>query len=141
MKRKASATWTGGLKTGKGTLASDSGVLTSTPYSFVTRFGDERGTNPEELIAAAHAGCFAMATSAELERAGFAPGSVDAACTITMEPVEGRPTITRSHLSATVRVPGGDADKVRAIVEGAKAGCVVSRALNVEISLEATIEV
>ncbi len=141
MKRTASARWTGGLKDGKGSLDATSGVLKATPYSFHTRFEEQPGTNPEELIAAAHAGCFAMASSAEIEKLGVKAASVDVTCTITMEPVDGKPTLTSSHLVAKVKVPGGDRAKLQAAVEGAKAGCPISRVLNLKVSLDATYEV
>jgi osmotically inducible protein OsmC len=141
MKRTATARWSGGLKDGKGTLGSTSGVLKDTPYSYHTRFEEAPGTNPEELIAAAHAGCFAMASSAEIEKLGKPPASAEVTCTVTLEPVDGKPTVTSSHLVAKYRVPGADAAQVRAAVEGAKAGCPISRLLNAKITLDASIEV
>ena len=141
MKRTATARWTGGLRDGSGTLGSASGVLKQTPYSFHTRFEEQPGTNPEELIAAAHAGCFAMASSGELGNAGINPESIDVTCTITMEPVDGKPTLRSSALAAKVRAPGADAAKVRAALDAAKAGCPISRVLNLSVSLDATIEV
>src|SRR2546428_13746039 len=98
MQRKASAVWKGGLKDGKGTISAPSGVLSNTPYSFGTRFESAPGTNPEELIAAAHAGCFSMALSAELGKAGITPASIQTTATVTFEPGDGKPTGTTSHL-------------------------------------------
>src|SRR5216117_3881643 len=138
MKRKASAVWRGGLKDGKGTISSESGVLKETPYSFSTRFENGIGTNPEELIAAAHAGCFSMAFSGELGKAGMTPESIDTTAEVTMEPVERKPTVTRSHLRTRVRIPGADQAKFDAAAAAAKAGCPISRLLNTNITLEAT---
>src|SRR6266487_5171473 len=108
MKRKASAVWRGGLKDGKGTISSESGVLKETQYSFSTRFENGLGTNPEELIAAAHAGCFSMAFSAELGKAGITPESIHTTATITMERLEAGWTITAIHLDVNALIPGGD---------------------------------
>lgn len=141
MDRKASATWRGGLKDGKGILTAPSGVLNNTPYSFHTRFENEPGTNPEELIAAAHAGCFSMALSAELGKAGITPERIDTTATVTMEPIDGKPTIHKIHLVCRAKVPGADAKKFQEIAEGAKAGCPVSRVLQgAKITLEAKLE-
>ena len=120
MKRKASAVWRGDLKSGKGDLTSDSGVLKDTQYSFSTRFQNGVGTNPEELIAAAHAGCFAMAFSAELGKAGLVPEAIHATATVTLELLPGGPTVTESHLEVTARVPGADKDKVMGVANAAK---------------------
>ncbi|MGO8765163.1 MAG: OsmC family protein [Limisphaerales bacterium] len=141
MKRKASAVWRGDLKSGKGSISSDSGVLKDTQYSFSTRFENGIGTNPEELIAAAHAGCFAMAFSAELGKAGITPESIAATATVTLEMLPGGPTVTESHLDVTARVPGGDRDKVLGIANAAKAGCPISRVLNAKVTMEAKVEV
>jgi len=139
MKRKASAVWNGGLKNGKGTMSSDSGVLANTQYSFSTRFEDGIGTNPEELIAAAHAGCFSMALSAELEKAGLAPESVNTNSTLSFEKTDAGFTITTIHLDVVAKVPGADAETFAKIAEGAKGGCPVSRALNAEITMDAKL--
>jgi lipoyl-dependent peroxiredoxin len=140
MDRKASATWRGGLKDGKGILTAPSGVLNNTPYSFRTRFENEPGTNPEELIAAAHAGCFSMALSAQLGAAGLTPERIDTIAVLTMEPVDGKPTITKIHLVCRANVPGADAAKFNQVADEAKAGCPVSRVLNAKITMEAKLE-
>lgn len=140
MKRKASAVWRGDLKSGQGSISSDSGVLKDTQYSFGTRFENGPGTNPEELIAAAHAGCFAMAFSAELGKAGLTPESISAAATVTLEMLPSGPTVTESHLDVTAKVPGADASKVLEIANAAKTGCPISRLLNAKITMEAKVE-
>ena len=139
MKRKASAVWNGGLKGGKGTMSSDSGVLADTQYSFSTRFEDGIGTNPEELIAAAHAGCFSMALSAELEKAELTAESVSTNSTLTFEKTDAGFTITKIHLDVVAKVPNADADTFAKIAEGAKGGCPVSRVLNAEITMDAKL--
>jgi len=140
MERKASAAWRGSLKEGKGTLTAPSGVLNNTAYSFRTRFENEPGTNPEELIAAAHAGCFSMALSAQLGNAGMTADVIDTTAAVTMEPVDGKPTITKVHLVCRARIPGGDAAKFLEAANNAKAGCPVSRVLNASITLDAKLE-
>lgn len=140
MVRKASAVWNGSLKEGNGKMSSDSGVFSNTPYSFGTRFGEEKGTNPEELIAAAHAGCFSMAFSAELGKAGIVPESVSTTAEVTLEMLEGGPTVTKSHLVTTVVAPGADKAAIEKAGSDAKAGCPISRLLNTEISLDLTIQ-
>ena len=140
MKRKASAEWTGSLKEGRGTMSADSGVLKDTQYSFSTRFEDGIGTNPEELIAAAHAGCYSMALSAELGKAGFDPQSVRTSATVTLEMLDGGPTITNVHLVAVANVPGADDEAFQEVANGAKEGCPISRVLDTEITLDATLE-
>ncbi len=140
MKRTASAVWSGDLKQGKGAVSTQSGVLKDTQYSFATRFENGIGTNPEELIAAAHAGCFAMATSAALGRAGFTPEKLATDATLTLEQVSGNWTITMVDLQMTARVPGIDAKKFAEIAADAKANCPVSRLLNAKISLDAKLE-
>lgn len=139
MVRTASAVWNGSLKEGKGMISSESGVLSGVTYAFGTRFEDEKGTNPEELIAAAHAGCFSMAFSAELGKAGITPESVSTHAKVTLEMLDKGPTVTKSHLVTTVNA--GDADKaaVEKAANDAKAGCPISRLLNAEISLDLTI--
>jgi osmotically inducible protein OsmC len=135
MKRTASAVWQGDLKKGQGVLSTQSGVLNKTQYSFATRFENGIGTNPEELIAAAHAGCFTMALSAFLGNAGFTPGELSTGATLTLEQVEGNWTITAIHLDLSGRVPGIDAAKFDEIADQAKAGCPVSRVLKADITL------
>jgi osmotically inducible protein OsmC len=140
MERKASATWRGDLRGGKGTLSSASGVLSNTPYSFQTRFEGEPGTNPEELIAAAHAGCFSMALSAQLGGAGMTPERIDTSATVTLEKQDAGFAITKVHLVVHARVPGADAAKFQKAAEDAKAGCPVSKLLNAKITMEAKLE-
>ena len=141
MKRKASALWQGDLKSGKGKISTDSGVLKDTQYSFSTRFENGTGTNPEELIAAAHAGCFAMALSSELGKAGLKPESIAATATVTLEMLPTGPTVTESHLEVTVKVPGADKNKVIEVANAAKLGCPISRLLNAKVTMDATAEV
>jgi osmotically inducible protein OsmC len=140
MIRKASATWRGTGKDGNGTLTSDSGVLSSTPYSFRTRFQDEKGTNPEELIAAAHAGCFTMALAFQLQNAGFDPTELrtEAAVSLTQEGQGFR--ITRSALTLKAQVPGVERDKFEELARNAEKNCPVSKVLNAEITLEWELE-
>src|SRR5450756_1852464 len=126
MKRKAAAVWHGGLKAGKGSISTESGVLKETQYSFSTRFENGIGTNPEELIGAAHAGCFSMAFSAELGKAGITPESIHTTATITLDKTDAGFTVTESHLDMTAKIPGADKEKVLAIANAAKAGCPIS---------------
>ena len=138
--RKASAHWEGDLKSGKGTLSTpQSGLLDNTRYGFNSRFGDEKGTNPEELIAAAHAGCFTMALSAKLTEAGHPPESLDGSAEVDLS-LEGGPSLSAIRLKMKAKVPGIDAAKFEGIAQAAKAGCVISRALAVPVTLEATLE-
>jgi osmotically inducible protein OsmC len=139
MKRKASAVWRGGLKDGKGTISSESGVLKDTQYSFGTRFENGPGTNPEELIAAAHAGCFSMAFSAELGKAGITPDSIQTTATVTLDKKDAGFAVTESHLEVKAKVPGDQA-KVRAVADSAKAGCPISRLLNASITMNLQLE-
>jgi lipoyl-dependent peroxiredoxin len=139
MKRTASAIWKGDLKQGKGTLSAPGGVLNNTAYSFTSRFENGPGTNPEELIAAAHAGCFTMALSAFLGRAGIAPQELSTNASLTMEQVDGNWTIKAIHLDLMGRVPGIDAAKFQQIAEDAKANCPVSRVLKADITLSAKL--
>jgi lipoyl-dependent peroxiredoxin len=141
MKRKASAIWQGGLKDGKGTISTESGVLSNISYSFAKRFENEKGTNPEELIAAAHASCFAMATSGQLGAAGITAQSISANAVVTLEKLESGFAVTASHLEVTIKAPGADRAKIQTAAENAKAGCPISKLLNAKISLEAKIEV
>lgn len=139
MKRKASAVWQGGLKDGKGMISTDSGVLSKTQYSFSTRFENGIGTNPEELIAAAHAGCFAMALSAELGKASITPESIDVTATITMDKTDAGFTVTASHLQVAAKIPGADPKAFNAAADAAKAGCPISRLLKAAITMEAKL--
>src|SRR5450756_885691 len=141
MKRKASAVWHGGLKDGKGSISTESGVLKETQYSFSTRFENGIGTNPEELIGAAHAGCFSMAFSAELGKACITPQSIHTTATITLDKTDAGFTVTESHLDMTAKIPGADKEKVLAIANAAKAGCPISRVLNAKVTLDAKFEV
>jgi lipoyl-dependent peroxiredoxin len=140
MKRKASAVWRGGLKDGKGTISSESGVLKETQYSFSTRFENGIGTNPEELIAAAHAGCFSMACSAELGKAGITPESIHTTATVTMDKTDAGWTITESHLDVAAKIPGVDPAKFTAAANAAKAGCPISRLLRANVTMDAKLE-
>ena len=141
MKRKASAVWHGGLKDGQGSISTESGVLKETQYSFGTRFENGIGTNPEELIAAAHAGCFSMAFSAELGRAGLTPAAIHTTATVTLDKTDAGFTVTESHLDLTAKIPGADEAKVREIAAAAKAGCPISRLFNAKVTLDAKFEV
>lgn len=140
MKRKAAARWSGGLKDGKGSLTTDSKVLSATQYSFSTRFEDGVGTNPEELIAAAHAGCFSMALSGQLGNAGMTAESIDTTATVTLEKTDAGFTITAVHLDLVARIPGANAEAFQAAAKRAKEGCPVSRVLNAAITLDARLE-
>lgn len=139
MKRKGSAEWKGGLKNGRGTVSTESGVLEAVPYSFGTRFEDKKGSNPEELIAAAHAGCFSMALSAELEKSGYKPESLKTGATVHLEKGEAGFSITKFHLDLEAQIPDIDSDAFRKVAEAAKRGCPVSRLLNAEITLDAVL--
>lgn len=140
MKRKASAIWRGGLKDGKGTISTESNVLKDTQYSFSTRFENGVGTNPEELIAAAHAGCFSMAFSAELGKEGITPESISTTATVTLEKTDAGFTVTESHLDVTAKIPGVDKAKATEIANAAKAGCPISRLLTAKITMDAKIQ-
>jgi osmotically inducible protein OsmC len=131
--------WKGGLKDGKGTVSSTSGVLSNTPYSFATRFEGTPGTNPEELIAAAHAACFSMALSAQLGGANLTPESISTAATLTMEKLEAGWTITAVHLDVVARVPGATTESFATAAQNAKAGCPVSKVLNAKITMDAKL--
>ena len=139
MKRSASAVWKGGLKDGRGTVSAGSGVLSNVPYNFSMRFENEKGTNPEELIAAAHAACFSMALSLFLGNAGMTAESINTTATVTLEKVGDAFTVTASHLDTTVRIPNADKAKFQEAAEGAKAGCPISRLLNTKITLDAKL--
>jgi osmotically inducible protein OsmC len=140
MKRNASAVWNGGLKGGKGAISTDSGVLSNTQYSFATRFESGIGTNPEELIAAAHAGCFSMQLSALLENAGHTAASINTKASLTMEKTDAGFTITAIHLDVKAKVPCASQQQFDEATKTAKAGCPVSRVLRAEITMTATLE-
>jgi lipoyl-dependent peroxiredoxin len=139
MKRSASAVWKGGLRDGKGTVSTESGVLANTPYNFRMRFEDEKGTNPEELVAAAHAACFSMALSLGLGHAGMKVDSIETKATVSLDQVDGFWTVTSSHLQTTVTIPQADRAAFNEIVEGAKANCPISKLLNAKITLDAKL--
>ena len=139
MVRKASAVWKGSLKEGKGTISSESGVLSNTPYSFSTRFENAKGTNPEELIAAAHAGCFTMALSAQLGNAGITPESLETTASLTLDKLDAGWTVTKIHLDVSARIPGADKAAFDKAAEAAKAGCPISRLLKAEITMTARL--
>jgi osmotically inducible protein OsmC len=139
IKRTGSATWRGGLKDGKGTLTTESGVLTNSPYSFSSRFEGQRATNPEELIAAAHAGCFTMALSLILGEAKLTADQMDTLAEVTIEQVDGGFAITSSRLTLKAKIPGVDQAKFEELAAKAKAGCPVSKLLKAEITLDAKL--
>ena len=139
MVRKASAVWKGSLKEGKGTISTDSKVLNNAQYSFSTRFENGIGTNPEELIAAAHAGCFTMALSGQLGAAGITPESLETTAAVTLEKLEGGFTITKVHLDVTAKIPGADPAAFEKAAANAKAGCPISRLLKAEITMTANL--
>ena len=140
MKRNASAEWQGGLKDGKGIISTDSGVLSQTQYSFSTRFEESIGTNPEELIAAAHAGCFSMALSGQLGQAGLTAESIRTTAAVRLEKTDQGFAITSVHLDVTARVPGADQTAFETAANNAKTGCPVSKLLNAEITMRARLE-
>jgi lipoyl-dependent peroxiredoxin len=140
MQRKASAVWKGGLKDGKGTVSATSGVLSNTPYSFTTRFENAPGTNPEELIAAAHAACFSMALSAQLGSANLTPDSINTSATLTMEKQDSGWAITAVHLDVVARVPNADAAAFQKAADNAKSGCPVSKVLKANITMDAKLQ-
>ena len=139
MKRSANAVWKGGIQDGSGTVSVESGLFTNTPYNFKKRFENEKGTNPEELIAAAHAACFSMALSRFLADNGMKADSIETKATISLEQVDGRFSITSSHLDTTVKIPNADKAAFEKAAEGAKAGCPVSRLLNAKITMDAKL--
>ncbi len=140
MKRKASAVWKGGIKDGKGTISTDSGVLSETQYSFSTRFEEGKGTNPEELIAAAHAGCFSMALSGQLGEAGLTAESIDTKAFVTLEKTSDGFAITAVHLDVMAKIPGANQQAFETAANNAKAGCPVSKLLNAKITMDAKLE-
>jgi osmotically inducible protein OsmC len=137
--RTANAHWQGTGKEGKGTLTTQSGILSTTPYGFNTRFGDTRGTNPEELLGASHAGCFSMALAFALTAAGFPPESIATTARVTLEPDGPGFKISRSALTLEAKVPGIDQAQFEKIAQGAKAGCPISKVLNADITLDWTL--
>src|SRR5256714_13599471 len=139
MERKASAVWKGGLKDGKGEFSAPSGVFSHVPYSFKTRFENAHGTNPEELIAAAHAACFSMALSGQLGAANLTAESIATSATLTLEKLEAGWTITAVHLDVTAKVPGASAEAFTTATANAKAGCPVSKVLNAKITMDAKL--
>jgi osmotically inducible protein OsmC len=140
MKRKASAEWQGDLKGGKGRISTDSSVLAGTPYSFTTRFENEKGTNPEELIAAAHAGCFSMALSAELGKANLTPQSIRTTATVSLDKLDTGWTVTESHLEVTAKIPGASQDAFMTAARAAETGCPISKLLKAKITMDAKLE-
>lgn len=140
MDRTAHAHWTGDLKSGKGTLSSTSGVLSEAPYSFRDRFEDGKNTNPEELLAAAHAGCFSMALSMVLQMAGLKADSIDTKCTVTLDKEGDGFEIKKSHLDLVARIPGADAAAFERAANTAKENCPVSKLFDTEITLTAKLE-
>jgi lipoyl-dependent peroxiredoxin len=139
MKRTGSAIWQGGLKDGRGTVSTESGVLKETQYSFSTRFEEGAGTNPEELLAAAHAGCFSMALSKQLEDAGMRAERIETTATVRLEKTDAGFTITKVHLDLTATVPSADRAAFEQAADNAKAGCPVSRLFNAELTLDAKL--
>ena len=139
MKRSATAVWKGGLQNGKGTVSTESGVLLNTPYNFRMRFENEKGTNPEELVAAAHAGCFSMALSMILGEAGMTAESIETKATVSLEKKGDGFAVTASHLQTTVKIPNADKAAFEKAVEAAKTGCPISKLLNAAITMEATL--
>jgi osmotically inducible protein OsmC len=139
MVRTASAHWAGGLKDGKGTVSTASGVLKDTQYSFSTRFENGVGTNPEELVAAAHAGCFSMALSGQLGNAGMTAESIDTKASLTFEKTDAGFTVTSIHLDVSVKIPGADQAKFDEATQNAKKGCPISRLLNTNITMDAKL--
>lgn len=140
MKRRASAVWKGGLKDGYGAISTESGVLKDTQYSFSTRFENGIGTNPEELIAAAHAGCFSMALAAQLGNANLKPEHVATTATVMMEKLEAGWTLTAVHLDVTAKIPNASEAAFETAANNAKFGCPISRVLNAKITIDAKLE-
>jgi lipoyl-dependent peroxiredoxin len=140
MKRTASAVWQGDLKSGKGAVSTESGVLARTQYSFGTRFENGKGTNPEELVAAAHAGCFTMALSAQLGNAGLVPDKLETTATLSFEKLEAGWTVTQIHMDVRGTVPKADAATWEKATAAAKASCPISRLLNTTITMDAKLE-
>jgi lipoyl-dependent peroxiredoxin len=139
MERKASAVWQGDLKSGKGTVSTGSGAVQDQQYSFKSRFEEGVGTNPEELVGAAHAGCFSMALSGILGEDGVVPEKIETAATVTFKPVDGQPTVTNVHLEVEAKVPGITEEQFAQAAAKAKAGCPISRLLNTKITMDAKL--
>jgi len=140
LQRNATAVWNGGLKDGKGSISTSSGVLSDSPYSFITRFENGKGTNPEELIAAAHAGCFTMALSAQLGTMNITPERLRTTATVSLEKLDAGWTISKVHLEVTARIPGISPEAFESAAASAKANCPVSRLLKADITLTASLE-
>ncbi len=140
MKRTANAQWRGDLKSGAGNISTASGVLSSTPYSFHTRFEEGKGTNPEELLAAAHAGCFTMALSAQLAAAGLTADSLETTCSISLEKLPDGFAITESHLDLKAKIPGAKQEAFDAAVKAAETGCPVSKLYKTRITVTSTLQ-
>lgn len=139
MNRKASAVWQGGLKDGRGTVSTESGALSQLAYSFRTRFENEKGTNPEELIGAAHAGCFSMALSAQLGEAGMTPSRIETTATVTLEKETEGFAVTTIHLDVRATIPGADEAKFQAAANKAKEGCPISKLFKAKITMQARL--
>jgi len=139
MKRSASAVWKGGLQDGRGTVSTESGILANTPYNFKMRFENEKGTNPEELVAAAHAACFSMALSMILGLAGMTADSIETKATVTLDKGDAGFSVTSSHLDTTVRIPNATKAAFDEAAEKAKAGCPISKLLNAKITMSAKL--
>ena len=139
MKRTGSAVWKGGLKEGNGTVSTESGVLKDVAYSFAKRFGDESGTNPEELIGAAHAACYSMALSGALDAAGMTADAIDTSAAVTVERVEGGFEITSVHLTVRAKIPGADPAAFQIAAENVRGTCPVSKVLSASITLDARL--
>jgi osmotically inducible protein OsmC len=140
MNRKASAVWQGGLKDGRGTVSTESGVLSNAAYSFSTRFENEKGTNPEELVGAAHAGCFSMALSAQLAEVGLKPERIETGATVTLEKTGDGFAVTAVHLDVNANVPGADDAKFHEVAKKAKEGCPISKLLNTKVTMQARLK-
>ena len=139
MKKHGSAHWEGGLKDGRGAVSLESGAMTEQPYGFAMRFDGQKGTNPEELVAAAHASCFSMALSMVLGETGMTAAAIDTKATVTLAEVDDGFAVTKSHLDVSVAVPEGDEAAVREACEGAKANCPISKLLNADITMDVTV--
>ena len=139
MKRRASAVWKGGLQDGRGTVSTESGLLSNTPYNFRMRFENEKGTNPEELVAAAHAACFSMALSLFLGQGGMTAESIETTATVSLDQVEGRFAVTSSHLQTTVKIPNANRAAFDKAIEAARSGCPISKLLNAKITMDAKL--
>ncbi|HXI13005.1 MAG TPA: OsmC family protein [Thermoanaerobaculia bacterium] len=140
MKRKGSAVWKGSIKEGKGVISTESGVLKETQYSFSSRFEEGKGTNPEELIGAAHAGCFSMALSGQLTNVKLVPESINTTATVTIEKQGEGFTVTAVHLAVSAKVPGASEESFKTAADNAKKGCPISKLLNAEITMDAKLE-